>query len=143
MKIFYNILYIFMMTSGIEALRLNYTIKTPLTNSEIFSSNKMGFPIPDNTDLSSCKKTPLQFEYPSSFSGIRVNSEMKIRNQNQQMLIEIDNRFMKNIVVFEKISPDLLHIEFDSHLYVTIPKGIHLFIIKKKFKELIQNIQTL
>ena len=44
------------------------------------------------------------------------------------------------IGIFEKIKPDLLHIQFDSHLYVHIPQKIHLYILQKKLKELIQKI---
>lgn len=123
----------------LNALQIQDVIHTSLTNAQIFQSNLIGFPIPAKTQFDDCKN-PIRFQYVSSFSGIRVSSDMSVERIDQKMKIEIKNRLMKNTLIFEKIKPDLLHIQFDSHLYVHIPQKIHLYILQKKLKELIQKI---
>lgn len=124
-----------------NALQIQDMINTPLTNSQIFQSNLIGYPIPEKTQLGSCKE-PIRFQYVSSFSGIRVASDMSIEQIDKKMKIEIKNRLMRNVLIFEKIKPDVLHIQFDSHLYVHIPQKLHLYILEKKLKELIDKIQN-
>lgn len=125
----------------VNALQIQDMINTPLTNSQIFQSNLIGYPIPEKTKLGDCKK-PIRFQYVSSFSGIRVESDMSIEQMDRKMKIEIKNRLMKNTLIFEKIKPDILHVQFDSHLYVHIPQKIHLYILEKKLKELMDKIQS-
>ena len=68
---------------------------------------------------------------------------MTVEQNDRKMKIEIKNHLMKNIVIFEKVKPDILHIQFDSQLYVHIfLKKIHLYILEKKLKELVDKIQN-
>lgn len=124
-----------------NALQIQDMIKTPLTNSQIFQSNLIGYPIPEKSKLGDYKQ-PIRFQYVSSFSGIRVASDMSVEQNDRKMKIEIKNHLMKNIVIFEKVKPDILHIQFDSQLYVHIPQKIHLYILEKKLKELVDKIQN-
>ena len=137
MKLFFLSLTSF--AAMVTCLRIDEMVHTTLTNQQIFYANKMGFPIPSHANLT---RTPLTFKYPAKFSGIQVPCDMAIQAEKSKMRIEIQNRLMKNIVVFEKVAPDLLHIQFDSHLYVRIPKRIHLYIIQKKLDELIDQIKN-
>jgi hypothetical protein len=124
-----------------DALQIQEIIHTPLTNSQIFQSNLIGYPVPSKTQFDNYKE-PIRFKYVSSFSGIRVTSDMSVERIDNKMKIEINNRLMKNTLIFEKIKPDILHIQFDSHLYVHIPRRIHLYILEKKLKELMNKIQN-
>ena len=140
LKIFISSLFFLPVMYG---LKFNYLVATPLTFHEIFQKNTMNLPVSSDIDVDNLKKEPLNLKYMSRFSGIKVDSELKIHSDGKKISVCVKNRFLENIVTFEKVQQDMLHIQVTSNLQMKIPEKIHFYIIKRKINEIIENIQKM
>ena len=127
--LFYNSIY--------TTINLDYYVNTNLNNHELFTNDNLKTILNTDQDIQFNNNNIISFNYKSSVTGIKVNSNMTLIKDYDKFKIQIDNYYMNNTIIFNKEYQDTLHINLISKTNMNIPKYIHKKILNKKINQII------
>ena len=125
----------------IDCLKLDYYVKTKLTNDQIFNSKNINMIIGSKDNIIFNNNT--SFDYNTYVKGIKIRSKMTLLKNDDIFKIYLDNYYMNNIITFKKNTYNILHINLISSSKIGIPNYIQKKILDKKINNIINIIHEL
>ena len=125
----------------IDCLKLDYYVKTKLTNDQIFNSKNINMIIGSKDNIIFNNNT--SFDYNTYVKGIKIRSKMTLLRNDDIFKIFLDNYYMNNIITFKKNTYNILHINLISSSKIGIPNYIQKKILDKKINNIINIIHEL
>jgi hypothetical protein len=125
----------------IDCLKLDYYVKTKLTNDQIFNSKNINMIIGSKDNIIFNNNT--SFDYNTYVKGIKIRSKMTLLKNEDIFKIFLDNYYMNNIITFKKNTYNILHINLISSSRIGIPNYIQKKILDKKINNIINIIHEL
>ena len=125
----------------IDCLKLDYYVKTKLTNDQIFNSKNINMIIGSKDNIIFNNNT--SFDYNTYVKGIKIKSKMTLLKNEDIFKIFLDNYYMNNIITFKKNTYNILHINLISSSRIGIPNYIQKKILDKKINNIINIIHEL
>ena len=125
----------------IDCLKLDYYVKTKLTNDQIFNSKNINMIIGSKDNIIFNNNT--SFDYNTYLKGIKIRSKMTLLKNEDIFKIFLDNYYMNNIITFKKNTYNILHINLISSSRIGIPNYIQKKILDKKINNIINIIHEL
>ena len=129
------------LSTYIDCLKLDYYVKTKLTNDQIFNSKNINMIIGSKDNIIFNNNT--SFDYNTYVKGIKIRSKMTLLKNNDIFKIYLDNYYMNNIITFKKNTFNILHINLLSSSKIGIPNYIQKKILDKKINNIINIIHEL
>ena len=129
------------LSTCIDCLKLDYYVKTKLTNDQIFNSKNINMIIGSKDNIIFNNNT--SFDYNTYVKGIKIRSKMTLLKNDDIFKIYLDNYYMNNIITFKKNTYNILHINLISSSRIGIPNYIQKKILDKKINNIINIIHEL
>ena len=129
------------LSTCIDCLKLDYYVKTKLTNDQIFNSKNINMIIGSKDNIIFNNNT--SFDYNTYVKGIKIRSKMTLLKNDDIFKIYLDNYYMNNIITFKKNTYNILHINLISSSKIGIPNYIQKKILDKKINNIINIIHEL
>lgn len=129
------------LSTCIDCLKLDYYVKTKLTNDQIFNSKNINMIIGSKDNIIFNNNT--SFDYNTYVKGIKIKSKMTLLKNEDIFKIFLDNYYMNNIITFKKNTYNILHINLISSSRIGIPNYIQKKILDKKINNIINIIHEL
>ena len=138
---FKNIFLLLFLSNYVNSLKLDYYVKTKLTNDQIFNSKNINMIIGSKDNIIFNNNT--SFDYNTYVKGIKIRSKMTLLRNDDIFKIFLDNYYMNNIITFKKNTYNILHINLISSSKIGIPNYIQKKILDKKINNIINIISEL
>ena len=138
---FKNIFLLLFLFNYVNCLKLDYYVKTKLTNDQIFNSKNINMIIGSKDNIIFNNNT--SFDYNTYVKGIKIRSKMTLSRNDDIFKIFLDNYYMNNIITFKKNTYNILHINLISSSRIGIPNYIQKKILDKKINNIINIIHEL
>jgi hypothetical protein len=138
---FKNIFLLLFLSNYVNSLKLDYYVKTKLTNDQIFNSKNINMIIGSKDNIIFNNNT--SFDYNTYVKGIKIRSKMTLLRNDDIFKIFLDNYYMNNIITFKKNTYNILHINLISSSKIGIPNYIQKKILDKKINNIINIIHEL
>ena len=138
---FKNIFLLLFLFNYVNCLKLDYYVKTKLTNDQIFNSKNINMIIGSKDNIIFNNNT--SFDYNTYVKGIKIRSKMTLLRNDDIFKIFLDNYYMNNIITFKKNTYNILHINLISSSKIGIPNYIQKKILDKKINNIINIIHEL
>ena len=136
-----NIFILLFLSTYVNSLKLDYYVKTKLTNDQIFNSKNINMIIGSKDNIIFNNNT--SFDYNTYVKGIKIRSKMTLLKNDDIFKIYLDNYYMNNIITFKKNTYNILHINLISSSKIGIPNYIQKKILDKKINNIINIIHEL
>ena len=134
-------IFLLLFLSYANCLKLDYYVKTKLTNDQIFNSKNINMIIGSKDNIIFNNNT--SFDYNTYVKGIKIRSKMTLLKNEDIFKIYLDNYYMNNIITFKKNTYNILHINLISSSKIGIPNYIQKKILDKKINNIINIIHEL